>query len=239
MKINVGISGSTPIKRFDFDGTLPPDSIPRSSPNDKAEKAGEKVIKPSILNSAERRASSSRRQAHYAAMDSASPSDPFGSPTPNTFGRPKTSRGICNPNPDNFADYVVMSPQSDPAVNGEVMQFSKEAGDAVEESDRRELKQRFDFEESVDSSTNEGWGTAALNNSYDYEESDEEGTGDISRGEYEGEYEEGDFADNIFVDDGEEGGAPEESDDGYSSTGELERVYAHHGRLLLAMALSL
>ena len=101
MKINVGIPGSTPIKRFDFDGSLPPTSIPRSSPGSIVPN------KPSILNSAERRASNKRRQEHYKQMDQEEferiQQNSLCSPEP-SFGRPKTSRGTRNPNPDNFAD---------------------------------------------------------------------------------------------------------------------------------------
>jgi len=243
--INTGIPGETPQKIYAFDKARSPSAIPRASP------AATRPNKSAILNSAERRASSSRRAAHYATLDAVDPTKSYSSPEP-TGGRPTTSRGTRNPNPDHFADYVVRSPTAAPAT-GEVMHFQKDArmdaridaagmDDAgMDDGDDQPSKLRFDFEESVESS-HDGWGLSEVNNSYDYGESDEEATGGSDSENYNNSSY---LSDNIFVNNEDEEGMDEPPReemggmDQQNSVGALEKLYAAHGRQLLALALSL
>ena len=188
-----------------------------------------------------------RRQASAAAFDSPPPSAGGGGGS-----RPKTSRGERNPDPEKFADYVIMSPTKDLAEKGEVMQFGAEKDNGDDNdlnfypssrsggADRvTQMKSRgLDYDESFgDEASSGGDSEANLNDADDDDDDDDD---DIA---YDNSYD-----DNIFTPSRDAGHDDAPSSDNQrewmeesltSASAQLEKEYARQGRALIALALSL
>mmetsp|Transcript_24637 Transcript_24637/g.51170 ORF Transcript_24637/g.51170 Transcript_24637/m.51170 type:complete len:260 (-) Transcript_24637:58-837(-) len=256
VKINTGTAGSTPVKSHSFVKTAAPATIPNASPGNSSASSGGK----SVLRTAEEREATKRRrelwiqrieeedrrQASAAAFDSPPPSTGGGGGS-----RPKTSRGERNPDPEKFADYVIMSPTKDLAEKGEVMQFGAEKDNGDDDdlnfypssrsggADRvTQMKSRgLDYDESFgDEASSGGDSEANLNDADDDDDDDDDLAYDNS------------YDDNIFTPSRDAGHDDAPSSDNQrewveesltSASAQLEKEYARQGRALIALALSL
>ncbi|GMH82782.1 hypothetical protein TL16_g09379 [Triparma laevis f. inornata] len=270
-RIQTGIAGSTPVKTHRFDKQGAPTTIPKASPNSSSAGSGGK----SVLRTTEEREELRRKREEYirkieredqerALSGAGRPPPPalqgelaFGSPEVSPGGRPKTSRGSSRPSPDDFADYVVMSPTKDLPKNGEVMKFGNDndfypSNNATEKRkgvssgrDRlSELRNRgVDYDESYGDEASSGGSSRGDSDIVDVDDDEDDFESDSEDSEYE--YDE-DYEDNIFTPNlSPEPAYPPPAPNNYSqedynnSTMLLEKEYARQGRALIALALSL
>jgi hypothetical protein len=112
-KVNVGSQGETPIKTFEYYGNIPVAAAPNKAQFSSTVPALSKVSHisasnefmppppgPSSVSSARSASSAENFMQVYPEMTEV--------PSPNS--RPKTSRGVSHPSPDEFFDYIVPSP---------------------------------------------------------------------------------------------------------------------------------
>jgi len=261
-RIQTGIAGNTPVKTHRFQKAEAPTTIPKASPNSSSAGSGGK----SVLRTAEEREELRRKREEYirkieredqerAESGQGRPPPPalqgdlaFGSPEVSPGGRPKTSRGSRNPGPDDFADYVVMSPTKDLPKNGEVMKFGNDndfyPSKPASGRDRlNDLRQRgVDYDESYgDEASSASGGDSDI---VDVDDDDEDDEDSDSEYEYDEDYEDNIFTPNLspepaFPPPAPSGNTAYTQEDYNNSTMLLEKEYARQGRALIALALSL
>jgi hypothetical protein len=110
-RVNLGTEGDTPRKEFSFDREAPPTSIETATPQ-RSSNSNNNVLKSGL-----------KKFSKYETINENSEFSSPPSSNSNPYSRPKTSRGKAQPSPDEFANYIIQSPQHTNVDSEKVMFF--------------------------------------------------------------------------------------------------------------------